>query len=149
MAFQPTYFFKRKKLPWEVIAAVAVVVSLAIILLNLPDTDQEIRMVRLKLFAIRSMVANFHKAEGRYPNTLSELQEHNKENTGSEFDMNFFKEHISSPEGIDAESQVLNGEGGWYYDKIKGEVKLNITHPIKHYKKYYLGKYRNEIPSDW
>ncbi len=47
------------------------------------------------------------------------------------------------------EYDVLNGEGGWYYNKETGEVKLNITKPVKDYVQAYVGEIGNEIPSDW
>jgi hypothetical protein len=139
----------KKKLLWEVVAATAITIALVILLLNLPDTDQEIRMTRLKVFLVRSKIDNFYNTEGRYPDTLRELEGYIKNTSDLEFNVISFKENISDPEGIETESDVLNGDGGWYYDKTKGELRLNIVQPIKYYKKFYFGKYRNDIPSDW
>ncbi len=145
----PIKSFKKKKLLWEVVAAAAITIALVILLLSLPDTDQKIRMMRLKVFLVRSKIDNFYNVEGRYPNTLRELEEYIKNTSEPEVNIISFKEYISNPEGIEAESDVLNGEGGWYYDKTKGELRLNIVQPIKYYKKFYFGKYRSDIPSDW
>jgi methyltransferase-like protein len=149
MVFNTIKFVKKKKLLWEIIAAAAITIALVILLLNLPDTDQEIRMMRLKVFWVRSEIDNFYNAGGKYPNTLRELEDYIKNTSKLEFDVISFKENISNPKGIKTESDVLNGKGGWYYDKTKGELRLNIVQPIKYYKKFYFGKYRNDIPSDW
>ncbi len=131
------------------VAVVTITITLSFFLLSLPDTDQEIRMVRLKVFLVRSKIDNFFSTKGKYPDTLKELEVYLRNISGPEFNIISFEEHISNPMGVGIESDVLNGEGGWYYDKIKGELRLNITRPIKYYKNFYFGKYRNDIPSEW
>ena len=149
MAFRINKYFKRKMLLLEATIAMVFVVSLTLFFLNLPDVDQEIRMLRLKVTLIRSKIERFYKNKDRYPDSLKELEEYIEITTESEDNIISFKEHFSNIEGVATESKILNGEGGWYYDKTNGEIKLNLTQPIKHYKPNYRGKYRNEIPSDW
>jgi len=43
----------------------------------------------------------------------------------------------------------LNGKGGFYYDPNTGELRLNLTEPVKHYVPGYKGRYADEIPSSW
>lgn len=134
---------------WEVVVAATITIALVVLLLNLPDTNQEIRMMRLKVFWVRLKIDSFYNVKGRYPNTLIELKGYIENTSESGFNVVSFKEYLSNPEGVEIESDVLNGKGGWYYDKTKGELRLNIVQPIKHYKKFYFGKYRNVTPSDW
>ena len=150
MVFNTTkHLKKKKKYLWEAILATAITIALVVILLSLPNTNQEIRMMRLKVFLIRSKIDDFYKAEGRYPDTLKELAGYVRNASDSESIVISFKEYISNPDGVETESDIMNGEGGWYYDKTRGELRLNLVEPIKYYKKLYFGKYRNDIPSNW
>ncbi len=97
-----------------------------------------IRESQLYLVSFRSRIDKFRETEGKYPDSLRELMSVP------------YKEYISSLFiGNRNESKVLNGRGGWYYDPNPGGVRINLTKPVKHYLRFYLGKERNEIPADW
>lgn len=113
----------------------------------LGPTDM-VRMRRIVLMRPRIVIDKYKEVNGRYPNSLAELWEYSTENPdlgwgGSPV------ECFSDPNGTSKEFNVLNGEGGWYYDKNSGELRYNLTKPVKHYLRFYLGPYRNEIPADW
>jgi hypothetical protein len=57
--------------------------------------------------------------------------------------------YISDPNGSKQESQVLNGQGGWYYNSTAGEVRVNLDKPLFHYFRFVSGSYRKQVPSDW
>jgi len=102
---------------------------------------------KAELARIRSAVKYYYQNNHSYPNSLAELRRYTQENQSKGFMPTDLKEHITTDEGNGQESVVLDGTGGWYYDKAKGKVKLNITKPVK----YYLGPTisAEEIPADW
>ncbi len=113
------------------------------------NASEMVRNQRVTLARNRILIGMFKEAEGRYPNSLDELTEYIAQNPDFVPRVIRFAEHISDPNGNSKEFNVLNGEGGWYYDKNTGELRFNLTKPVKHYLRFYLGIYRNEIPADW
>ena len=130
----------------EIVLAATITAAVIIVMMSLRDTDQGIRMVRLRLTLLRARIGDFYQDKCRYPDTLEELVRYAKETRSEVLSLT---EYISTNNGVDTEHCVLNGEGGWCYNKSKGELRLNIVRPIKYYKRLYLGKYRNTIPSEW
>ena len=59
----------------------------------------------------------------------------------------FMKEHISSEDGNGKETDAIDGTGGYYYNKVTGQVRINPTMPVR----YYLGPTirEDEITSKW
>ena len=66
-------------------------------------------------------INGFKKNEGRYPDSLKELEQYIIQKG---FKRLSFIEYYSNPKGNSREFDVLNGEGGWYYDNATGEVKI-------------------------
>jgi hypothetical protein len=100
-----------------------------------------------ELERMRTAVEHYYQSNQSYPNSLAELRKYVQENSGMVFGPTDLKEHITSYAGNGRESNVLDGTGGWFYDRATGNVKLNITRPVMH----YLGPtlYAEEIPADW
>lgn len=100
-----------------------------------------------ELHRIRSTLQHYYESKHRYPNSLTELQTYVLQNLDKPILVTDLTEYITSEEGNAQESIVLDGSGGWYYDKATGEVRLNITKPVK----YYLGPTisAEEIPAEW
>jgi hypothetical protein len=100
------------------------------------------------LFRLRHNIEMFKESKGQYPLSLSDIQTNagkipaiiHPENT---------KEFISSEEGNGKEYHDLNGHGGWYYNCSSGDVRINLTKPLKSYFRFYFKGDRNEIPSEW
>ena len=109
-----------------------------------------INLSRVRLNMIRGMITSYSEDNNKYPNSLIELKKFwiEKKSNGNEIDVWFF-EIFTHSEGIFTESAMLDGQGGLYYKKETGEVRWNVTKPVKYYWKFYFGKGRNEIPSDW
>jgi hypothetical protein len=80
---------------------------------------------------------------------LAEISNYDSEHEEIKFDKIPFDEYISNENGETKESATLDNKGGWYYNKDTGEVKLNLTKPLKSYLPFYFGPYRNEVPSEW
>ncbi len=106
----------------------------------------------ISLKIIRDNVNKFHTIHGKYPDSVTALNEYINNNSEEEFygKERENKEYISSESGLDNEYNVLNGQGGWYYNKNNGEVRVNIVKPLKKcFEPYYYLPARNKIPSDW
>lgn len=137
----------------ELIVVLCVLLVILFIFFNyVKSTDQtraKIRSLKVILDATRNNIAIFEKKERRYPKSLKELKGYIEENPDLGFVELRLVENILSKEDNNKEYRVLNGEGGLFYNRDNGEIKVNLTKPVKHYKKLYFAKYRNEIPSDW
>ena len=92
---------------------------------------------RVDLMMLRGAVYDFVGSKDRYPDSLSELKPV------------LPKEHISSVVGNREQHGIMNNSGGWYYDPNTGEVRINLTKPIKHYMWFSFSEEHNEIPADW
>jgi hypothetical protein len=97
----------------------------------------------------RSDLNAYYDQKGGYPNTLEELAQFGENNPNSGIKPKLPKEYISQKIGCSLEHDSLNGKGGWYYDNAAGDIKVNVTTPIRNYFKLYFGEERNEIPSEW
>jgi len=113
------------------------------------DINFKVRLTKFRVGIGREEITKFKKIHGRYPICLDELEQYSANNQKIGFRGIVFKEFCSDQRGNSKECNVLNGKGGWYYNKNSGELRVNVTKPIKHYLKIYLGSLRNEIPADW
>lgn len=130
---------------WICLLAVIIMLSCYVVyLIFVQDYSKRVYYTKLDLIRARNQVMNVKKLLNAYPKSMIGIHKKYKEYTWY-----LPKEFISDPNGRSDENYVLNGQGGWYYDPKSGEVKVNITKPVKHYLKYYVGKHRNEIPADW
>jgi hypothetical protein len=92
---------------------------------------------QFSLVVISARIVRFEQVNARYPRSLSELQ--------SELP----KEYLSRLGGDATEYHELNGRGGWYYDPNTGSVHVNLQRPVREYLHLYLGRDKDEIPSEW
>jgi hypothetical protein len=79
---------------------------------------------------------------------LREVDEYAKRHGGIDW-IGLPKELISGGQPDSSQHDVLDGTGGLYYDSKTGELKLNLTRPLKFYWRFYLGEDRDKIPADW
>lgn len=98
--------------------------------------------------SLQSSILKYKELMGRYPESLKEIKAYTQGNDAFHL-RSETKEYISVEEGSDEEHSVLNGEGGWYYNKETGEVKVNLTKPLKYYFEHYYMLDREAIPSEW
>ena len=111
-----------------------------------------IRSTKGRLSFARETIKEFKNSHKRYPSSLEELERHilqNPEIAGQGYAENFFVEGYSDPKGNTRKVNILDGKGGWYYNKVTGEIRVNLTKPVKNYSRFYFGRHRNEIPSSW
>ena len=112
----------------------------------------EIRSTKGRLHFARETIKEFRKEHDRLPSSLVELEEYIFKKpgiSGQGIGKKFFVEGFSNPKGNTMHTNILGGKGGWYYNKETGEIRVNLTKPVKCYLRFYFGKYRNEVPSDW
>jgi hypothetical protein len=96
--------------------------------------------------ALTSYIEQFKERQERFPESISELKGFIKDK--NEFNSRRFMEFISDANGLEKESSILDNSGGWYYNKENGELKVNLTMPLKQYFKNC--RYRkDEIPANW
>ena len=96
----------------------------------------------------RRSIELFTEQNGRFQDSLHELWEYWKNHPERREWPGPSGECISAKLNS-TESSVLDGTGGLYYDPKIGELKINLTKPLKSYWRFYFGKKRNEIPADW
>ncbi len=96
----------------------------------------------------RRSIQFFTEQNGRFPDSLHELWEYWKNHPERREWPGPSKEFISA-ESNGTEHSVLDGTGGLYYDPKTGEMKINLTKPLKSYWRFYFGKKRDQIPADW
>lgn len=139
------------KVPSYTFLILLVLLALLVVPILLYDShcEQRIRSTKYNLIKVRSWIPDFKLYKGRYPDSIKELRKYvaeERKNRSLELIYIDFKKNKQS---IVTEFDSLNDKGGYYYDKTTGEVKINLTKPVKHYLKFYFGINRNKIPSDW
>ena len=111
--------------------------------------SSELKTTTMRLVSIRAGIKEFKEEVGRYPNSLAEMSKYGEEHPETSLKKTLGAEFISDTKGNTQEHPALDGKGGWHYNKETGEVKVNLTEPLKHYLQSYFGPDRNEIPSHW
>jgi len=111
--------------------------------------SKKLLWTEFSLHLARANIRKFHQITGRNPHSLGEINQYAQEHTDSGLRKIAFGEYLTNTDGNKEEYTSLNGQGGLFYNERTGEVKVNLTKPVKHYLRLYFGKYRNEIPADW
>lgn len=108
-----------------------------------------IRGAQVMLLFGRRSIRLFAEQNGRFPDSLDELNEYGKK-FSDKIDWYFpSRESISGKPSNSREHSVLDGTGGLYYNSKTGELKLNLTRPLKSYWRFCLGEKRDKVPADW
>ena len=121
------------------------------------SVDSRIMNARHSLYIARRSVKWYKTNTGNNPLHLISVKEYAKVNSIHDintmpfYDPDVYKERITSASGSSYEYNELNGKGGFFYDSNAGEVKLNITKPLKEYFCWccLFAYNREEIPADW
>lgn len=111
--------------------------------------DYMIFHMKASLEVHRSWIQEFNMARNRYPNSVAELRNYIRNEKGKMSFEKVFIDFKGNKESSIPEFGELNGMGGYYYDNKTANLKINYNKPIKYYLKFYFGRYKNEIPSDW
>lgn len=117
------------------------------------DTEARLTASRTNLDTLRTRITLFRAKEGRYPESLKELQ------TTSYLDVGVKKpyldkmptEMMSVKDGNNESVDLLSTEnpatrsGGWVYYKDTSEVRINLDKELDH----RWGSYEGQRPIDW
>lgn len=133
--------------------AVVVILCISVWLLQVFMGDpygKELQWTKVSLIILRENIAKFRQIEGRFPESLAELQTRIVQDQTNQYTNRENKEHISTKEGRSDEHESLDGKGGWFYDNKTGEVRVNLSEPLKKYfQHYYVIGRRNQVPAEW
>jgi len=97
----------------------------------------------------RVHIGNFARQVGRFPISLSELNSYIEGLPADGVLRLRPAEFITNRQGNVSEHRKLDNQGGLYYCPTTGEIKVNLTEPVKHYRRTYIGGCRDEVPADW
>lgn len=104
----------------------------------------------------RHCIRVFKEDMGRFPESLQELYEYGKKIPEGDKERAYwqfpFKESISPhwmTKKRSREHAVLDGSGGFFYNPENGDIRVNLTEPLRHYWRGYSGSEKDEIPADW
>jgi len=144
------------RLRWyEIVVALLVIISLGVLYFRPrgwfnPSAARKVYTTKRSLAIIRSEILKYKDITGEYPNSLHDLCESVSQNTSEAcIGPHIIAERISDSNGNSREYNELNGDGGWYYDKMTGTVKVNIKNPVRQYIRSYMGSVGQEVPCDW
>jgi hypothetical protein len=107
--------------------------------------ENRIRGTRGILSVTRKGVKIFYDMNGRYPDSIDEYR---KWSGGGVLDK-MIVDLTSEKQSYVPEYRQLNNKGGYYYDPNTGEIRLNLTRPVKEYLMWYSGRYKDQVPSSW
>jgi hypothetical protein len=96
----------------------------------------------------RRSIQLFAERNGRFPNSLNELNEYGKK-FPKQIQWYFPPKESIAGKPNSRERSVLDGTGGLYYNNKTGEMKFNLTKPLKFYWTFYFGKSRDDVPANW
>lgn len=136
--------------PFWVLLIVSLVPTLGLLLaLNLDHSYRSrIKGAHITLMFTRRGIKLLAEQNGRFPDSINELNEYAKK-FPEKIPWYFPPKESIAGKPDPREHSVLDGTGGLYYDREKGELKLNLTKPLKSYWRFYFGKSRNHVPADW
>jgi hypothetical protein len=140
-----------KKMPLAFLVPVAVLAFaacfLAVRFAMADPIDKSKWSSELSLSYLREQIRQYHEATGEFPSSLAQMKARFVGKPGERWGPD--KEWLSTDKGSGRESNVLDGSGGWYYNKETGELRINLNKPLKSYLKHYYRRDRNERPCDW
>jgi hypothetical protein len=100
------------------------------------------------LRSARLWVSSFRQDMGRFPESFEEVYRYQDSTSGKEGNRYVFVEQISTPKVL-PERTELDGTGGFFYNRQTGEIRVNLTRPLRTYWRLYYGRRRDEIPASW
>ncbi len=111
--------------------------------------ENRIKVTKVHLGVTRKSIQAFLEHNGRYPDSLDEFRRYVRNKRGYLRAPDMYVDLNSEKQSDVPEYRQLNDKGGYYYDPNTGEVRLNLTRPIKDYFKWYRGRFKDQVPSSW
>ncbi|MBE0535962.1 MAG: hypothetical protein IH624_09860 [Phycisphaerae bacterium] len=123
--------------------------------------EQRIAASVYALHAARQSVKWYEAETGSYPDSIRDVSCYAKEHKVDYYEPgvsagelrlflpDFHFERISSRKGSNSEHASLTGQGGFYYNKETGEVRINLTKPLREYFLFCCGHWGSVVPAKW
>ena len=111
--------------------------------------DMRTSLMKSSLGMMRTTIGEFKEREGRYPYSVEEVMAYLRGRPRHAVAGVFVDFEGRVKRGDVNETATIDNTGGYYYDKESGEIKVNLTKPVKDYIPFYFGRYRDEVPSEW
>ncbi len=142
------WFAHRKSGPY----AYAILGTLIFVLVFFAYQDRckrRIRVIRVNLSVLRDVIRIYSEVHGGYPNSLNEFRQWSKGDQSQGTWDKMYVDLTSDRQSNVPEYRELNDKGGYYYYPNTGEIRLNLTRPLKEYLPYYRGGSKDNVPSTW
>ena len=140
---------KISKLLLALVGVLLVAIGLALAVNIDHSYRNRINSTGLNLTFARRSIRLFAEQNGRFPDSLQELNEYGRK-FPDKIQWYFApRECISQKPSNSCEHSILDGTGGLYYDAKKGVLRVNLTKPLKSYWRFYFREKRDEVPADW
>ena len=110
--------------------------------------EHRIRVVKSGLWNLRMAIKLVHHNNGQYPDSLAQVLSSMRQGDSGNWDR-FHVDLTSDRQEAIPEYRELNSKGGYFYDPNSGEIRLNLTQPVRVYLPRYTGKYADRIPAEW
>lgn len=110
--------------------------------------EHRIGAIRVSLKTMRRYVQFLREERGCYPDSFAQLRQSLGRSGSANWDRMYVDLTSNRQERV-PEYRALNGKGGYYYDPNSGEIRLNLTMPVRQYLYWYRGSYADQIPSQW
>jgi hypothetical protein len=105
-------------------------------------------MIRSDLWNLRMAIKLLHHNNGRYPESIAQVLSLMREGDSGNWDR-FHVDLTSDRQEAIPEYRELNNKGGYFYDPNSGEIRLNLTRPVRSHLPWYSGRYAGEVPAAW
>ena len=139
---------------WVVVIIMLVVVAGLIIVNNkVHSYPRRLNTTKTILKFSRESIRLFFEQTGSFPESLHEMNEYAKKDEKFRAKIKWGMPpmeciSIYHPSNS-SEHDVLDDTGGLYYNPKTGELKVNLTKPLKSYWRFYSGERKDEVPADW
>jgi len=138
-----------KNIPYSQTFLIALLfVLMAIFVLSILESSYErncqgrILVLQVNLKTMRTAIEIYYKENNQFPASIMDIRPYIASDK-------MYVDLTSEKQSEVPEYRQLNDKGGYYYDPNKGEVRLNLTRPVKEYLKRYNSRYKDQIPSSW
>jgi len=125
---------------------VFILVAFAVYVSYQTQHEKRIEATIVYLKALRTSIQVFYNYNGLYPDSLDEFRQWQH---AGDIWQKMYVDLTSEKQSDIPEYRELNDKGGYYYDPNSGEIRLNLTRPVKEYLKWYVGRFKDEVPSSW
>jgi hypothetical protein len=110
--------------------------------------ERRIGGIIVSLKTMRRCIAFLDEEHGGYPGSFTELRRSLGRSGSGNWDR-MYVDLTADRQEVVPEYRELNDKGGYYYDPNSGELRLNLTRPVREYLRWYKGAYADQIPSHW